>query len=148
MRVSTRTGRIIPIPKMAEETPDYKTKATYVEQDKDTTADLVTRWVALFPVVVAIAKSFHSSQSLGDLWNNICHKRALFRNTWARCCTIILWQEATISITSVLDAPASMCLLRFLPPLEVKGVLTLAMLWLTDTSSLQWLITPSFQSII
>ncbi|XP_050690506.1 probable 39S ribosomal protein L24, mitochondrial [Eriocheir sinensis] len=42
VRVSTRTGRIIPIPKMAEETPDYKTKATYAEQDKDTTADLVT----------------------------------------------------------------------------------------------------------
>lgn len=57
VRVSTRTGRIIPIPKMAEETPDYKTKATYAEQDKDTTADLVTRWAALFVVVVAVAES-------------------------------------------------------------------------------------------
>lgn len=46
VRVSSRTGRVIPIPKLAEETPDYKTKATYVEQDKDTTADEVTRWVA------------------------------------------------------------------------------------------------------
>lgn len=43
VRVSTRTGRIIPIPKLAEETPDYKTKSTYAEQDKDTPADLVTR---------------------------------------------------------------------------------------------------------
>lgn len=42
VRVSTRTGRILPIPKMAEETPDYKTKATYTEQEKDTTADDVT----------------------------------------------------------------------------------------------------------
>jgi len=29
VRVSVRTGRIIPIPKAAEETYDYKTKATY-----------------------------------------------------------------------------------------------------------------------
>ncbi|KAK8406327.1 hypothetical protein O3P69_007192 [Scylla paramamosain] len=42
VRVSTRTGRIIPIPKLAEETPDYKTKATYTEQEKDTTAEEVT----------------------------------------------------------------------------------------------------------
>ncbi|XP_068221506.1 large ribosomal subunit protein uL24m [Palaemon carinicauda] len=36
VRVSVRTGRIIPMPKQAEETPDYKTKSTYNEQDKDT----------------------------------------------------------------------------------------------------------------
>lgn len=42
VRVSTRTGRIIPIPKLAEETPDYKTKATYTEQEKDTAAEEVT----------------------------------------------------------------------------------------------------------
>lgn len=29
VRVSVRTGRIIPIPKLAEETYDYKTKGTY-----------------------------------------------------------------------------------------------------------------------
>lgn len=39
VRVSTRTGRIIPLPASAEETIDYKSKATYVEQPKDTTAD-------------------------------------------------------------------------------------------------------------
>lgn len=39
VRVSTRTGRIIPIPASMEETIDYKTKATYKEQPKDTQAD-------------------------------------------------------------------------------------------------------------
>ncbi|GJQ76126.1 mRpL24 [Trypoxylus dichotomus] len=42
VRVSTRTGRIIPTPASAEETVDYKSKATYVEQPKDTLADDVT----------------------------------------------------------------------------------------------------------
>ncbi|KAB0803798.1 hypothetical protein PPYR_00768 [Photinus pyralis] len=36
VRVSTRTGRIIPIPASAEETRDYKTKALYIDQPKDT----------------------------------------------------------------------------------------------------------------
>ncbi|XP_068893522.1 large ribosomal subunit protein uL24m [Tenebrio molitor] len=43
VRVSTRTGRIIPIPATAEETVDYKTKATYKEQPKDTKANDVTQ---------------------------------------------------------------------------------------------------------
>lgn len=38
VRVSVRTGRIVPIPLMAEETYDYKSKTTYVEQPKDTRA--------------------------------------------------------------------------------------------------------------
>ncbi|XP_064474831.1 large ribosomal subunit protein uL24m-like [Ornithodoros turicata] len=38
VRVSVRTGRIIPIPLTAEGTYDYKTKSTYVEQLKDTPA--------------------------------------------------------------------------------------------------------------
>lgn len=42
VRVSVRTGRIIPIPKAAEETYDYKTKATYREAEKDTKASEVT----------------------------------------------------------------------------------------------------------
>uniref|UniRef100_A0A0K8TRN0 Large ribosomal subunit protein uL24m n=1 Tax=Tabanus bromius TaxID=304241 RepID=A0A0K8TRN0_TABBR len=42
VRVSTRTGRIIPIPKANEETVDYKTKGTYIEREKDTKADVVT----------------------------------------------------------------------------------------------------------
>lgn len=41
VRVSTRTGRIIPMPPSMEETKDYKTKATYREQPKDTTANLI-----------------------------------------------------------------------------------------------------------
>ncbi|KAK4884206.1 hypothetical protein RN001_000477 [Aquatica leii] len=36
VRVSLRTGRIIPMPATAEETIDYKSKSTYKEQPKDT----------------------------------------------------------------------------------------------------------------
>jgi len=42
VRVSVRTGRIIPIPRAAEETYDYKTKGTYIESEKDTKAPEVT----------------------------------------------------------------------------------------------------------
>ncbi|KAL1396341.1 hypothetical protein pipiens_010579 [Culex pipiens pipiens] len=41
VRVSTRTGRIIPIPKGNEETHDYKSKSLYVERPKDTPGDVV-----------------------------------------------------------------------------------------------------------
>lgn len=41
VRVSTRTGRIIPFPASMEETKDYKTKKTYIEQPKDTVVDVV-----------------------------------------------------------------------------------------------------------
>ncbi|OWR49668.1 putative 39S ribosomal protein L24 [Danaus plexippus plexippus] len=44
VRVSTVTGRIIPIPKAAEETVDYKSKELYVENEaKDTAASDVTK---------------------------------------------------------------------------------------------------------
>ncbi|XP_050295680.1 probable 39S ribosomal protein L24, mitochondrial [Anthonomus grandis grandis] len=42
VRVSLRTGRIIPIPGSVEETIDYKSKGTYKEQPKDTKADVVS----------------------------------------------------------------------------------------------------------
>jgi len=42
VRVSARTGRIIPIPIKAQETIDYKTKSTYTEQEKDTKPDALT----------------------------------------------------------------------------------------------------------
>ncbi|CAG9766216.1 unnamed protein product [Ceutorhynchus assimilis] len=42
VRVSARSGRIIPIPASVEETIDYKSKSTYREQPKDTTTDVVT----------------------------------------------------------------------------------------------------------
>ncbi|XP_022654244.1 probable 39S ribosomal protein L24, mitochondrial isoform X2 [Varroa jacobsoni] len=38
VRVSVRTGRIIPIPLTAYETIDYKSRATYVDKAKDTSA--------------------------------------------------------------------------------------------------------------
>lgn len=39
VRVSLRTGRIIPVPVQAQETYDYKSKRTYKESTKDTTSD-------------------------------------------------------------------------------------------------------------
>lgn len=39
VRVSLRTGRIIPIPHSSEETIDYKSKSTYKEHPKDTMPD-------------------------------------------------------------------------------------------------------------
>lgn len=41
VRVSKRTGRIIPIPPSSEETKDYKAKSLYKEQPKDTVAKVV-----------------------------------------------------------------------------------------------------------
>lgn len=41
VRVSARTGRILPIPKLNEETVDYKMKGTYIEREKDTVAAVV-----------------------------------------------------------------------------------------------------------
>lgn len=41
VRVSARTGRILPIPKSNDETVDYKMKGTYVEREKDTVASVV-----------------------------------------------------------------------------------------------------------
>jgi large subunit ribosomal protein L24 len=40
--VSVRRGQIIPIPRAAEETHDYKTKGSYIESEKDTKAPEVT----------------------------------------------------------------------------------------------------------
>lgn len=42
VRVSNRTGRIIPIPKANEETIDFKSKKLYLNRDKDTNEDVVT----------------------------------------------------------------------------------------------------------
>jgi len=39
VRVSVRTGRIIPIPSLAQETIDFKTREVYLDQPKDTKAD-------------------------------------------------------------------------------------------------------------
>lgn len=43
VRVSLSTGRIIPIPKAADETYDFKSKAAYVEREKDTKNAAITR---------------------------------------------------------------------------------------------------------
>lgn len=39
VRVSTKSGRIIPIPKANDETSDYKDKKIYIEREKDTLAE-------------------------------------------------------------------------------------------------------------
>lgn len=41
VRVSMRSGRIIPLPKTMEETYDYKSKSVYIEKEKDTAGNLV-----------------------------------------------------------------------------------------------------------
>lgn len=43
VRISLRTGRIIPIPFSSEETKDYKTARMYVEQPKDTPKEEVLK---------------------------------------------------------------------------------------------------------
>lgn len=43
VRVSVRSGRIIPIPKMNEETKDYKSPTSYVTKEKDTEGTIVTK---------------------------------------------------------------------------------------------------------
>lgn len=42
VRVSKRTGRILPIPKAHEETKDYKSKSLYITREKDTESSVVT----------------------------------------------------------------------------------------------------------
>lgn len=42
VRVSLRSGRIIPIPKMNQETKDFKSESTYVAKAKDTESPIVT----------------------------------------------------------------------------------------------------------
>lgn len=41
VRVSSRTGRIIPIPESNNETHDYKAKSAYIEREKDTPGKLI-----------------------------------------------------------------------------------------------------------
>uniref|UniRef100_D3TQK6 Large ribosomal subunit protein uL24m n=1 Tax=Glossina morsitans morsitans TaxID=37546 RepID=D3TQK6_GLOMM len=41
VRVSTRSGRIIPVPESNNQTHDYRTKGAYIERAKDTTASVV-----------------------------------------------------------------------------------------------------------
>lgn len=42
VRVSLRSGRIVPIPKAHDETKDYKSITTYLQRDKDTEGNVVT----------------------------------------------------------------------------------------------------------
>lgn len=50
VRVSVRTGRIIPIPKTAFETMDYKSKEAYVDRAKDTTSAELSK-ITFVPVL-------------------------------------------------------------------------------------------------
>ncbi|KAJ8976406.1 hypothetical protein NQ317_003042, partial [Molorchus minor] len=53
VRISTRTGRIIPFPATMEETIDYKSKGTYKEQPKDTSSENVSE-ITFKPCVMYI----------------------------------------------------------------------------------------------
>lgn len=55
VRVSIRTGRIIPVPESNNQTHDYKTKGAYIEREKDTTgmhamSYLVKRFLSFYKV--------------------------------------------------------------------------------------------------
>ncbi|KRT78314.1 hypothetical protein AMK59_8190 [Oryctes borbonicus] len=65
VRVSTRTGRIIPIPASADETIDYKSKATYVEQPKDTTSDDAIE-ITFSPTLQTFEMSIMESMGIKD----------------------------------------------------------------------------------
>ncbi|MCL4129459.1 UNVERIFIED_CONTAM: hypothetical protein GTU68_042870 [Idotea baltica] len=71
VRVSLRTGRIIPIPKMAEETVDYKTKGTYMEQEKDTKEDEVTK-ITFEPSLKTFAMDIMDKMNIKE--NRVPHK--------------------------------------------------------------------------
>ena len=43
VRVSLRTERVLPIPLLDQETPDYKTKDTYKERSKDTVEEELSK---------------------------------------------------------------------------------------------------------
>ncbi|XP_017769604.1 PREDICTED: probable 39S ribosomal protein L24, mitochondrial [Nicrophorus vespilloides] len=65
VRVSTRTGRIIPLPASIEETIDYKSKATYKEQPKDTLADDVSE-VTFQPALKTFQMDIMESMDIKD----------------------------------------------------------------------------------
>lgn len=57
VRVSLRTGRIIPIPVTSKETIDYKSPDIYVEQPKDTIADDVKELTFEVCITYVLTKS-------------------------------------------------------------------------------------------
>ncbi|KAK6624574.1 hypothetical protein RUM44_011433 [Polyplax serrata] len=65
VRVSERTGRIIPISVMEEETYDYKLKKAYVEQKKDTTATEVAR-ITFVPNLETFEMSIMEEQGIKE----------------------------------------------------------------------------------
>ncbi|KAG1701287.1 putative 39S ribosomal protein L24, mitochondrial [Nymphon striatum] len=65
VRVSTRTGRIIPLPQGALITRDYKTKDTYEEQIKDTKAEDVLK-VSFQPKLKTFEQDIMEEQSIKE----------------------------------------------------------------------------------
>jgi large subunit ribosomal protein L24 len=65
VRVSTRSGRIIPVPKANEETIDYKTKATYYTRDKDTEAAEVAK-ITYEPKLSTFEMDIMESMNISD----------------------------------------------------------------------------------
>ncbi|XP_014663968.1 PREDICTED: probable 39S ribosomal protein L24, mitochondrial [Priapulus caudatus] len=65
VRVSTRTGRILPLSAMAEETRDYKTKSTYKEQEKDTRSEDLEK-VTFEPKLMSFEQDIMDSEGIID----------------------------------------------------------------------------------
>lgn len=65
VRVSLRTGRIIPVPSQAEETYDYKTKSTYKESTKDTVDSEVSK-ITFSPQLCTFAMDIMKKQGIQE----------------------------------------------------------------------------------
>lgn len=65
VRVSLRTGRIIPFPASMEETVDYKNKSTYKEQPKDTGAEVIKE-ITFTPKLVTFEMDIMNSMGIKE----------------------------------------------------------------------------------
>lgn len=65
VRVSLRTGRIIPVPVQAEETYDYKSLRTYKPQPKDTTSDELAR-ITFLPKLMTFEMDIMEEHGIRD----------------------------------------------------------------------------------
>lgn len=74
VRVSIRTGRVIPIPTAAYSTYDYKTKSSYREQQKDTTTEELTK-ITFNPSVSTFEMDIMKEMKLKD-------DRTPFKSYW------------------------------------------------------------------
>ncbi|OQR80236.1 putative 39S ribosomal protein L24 [Tropilaelaps mercedesae] len=65
VRISLRTGRIIPIPLAAHETIDYKSKDTYIDRSNDTTSAELTK-ITFIPKLATFEMDIMEQQGIED----------------------------------------------------------------------------------